>query len=211
MSKYEWEEGCIALPTAEVPRLRKALNAAQAKYVAEQKRQLERVWPKLKNVAPDKRTEALWKMFIDRQAPSNGELQAILSASKGRKPTAEHWGQIGLGPCTNRTKSWYCGDAEARLDGRELLWSVCENNHAVDHAHESWLGEALFAHLRTVKWTRGSGGDIVGNDEYNRESTFAGGGANYVTASYGPKASCEHRCDPSPVRGGGGFGLYGRW
>jgi hypothetical protein len=47
-------------------------------------------------------------------------------------------------------------------------------------------GAIFFAALGKIKWTRSSGGFATGNDEYNQDNTYSGGGANYVTFSYGP-------------------------
>ena len=65
-----------------------------------------------------------------------------------------------------------------------IYWNVDENNHARDHAHDHPVAKALFRLLKTVKWTRGTGGTLVGNDEYNRESDCEGGGGNYVTMTF---------------------------
>lgn len=68
---------------------------------------------------------------------------------------------------------------------RTVIWSVSENNNAVDHAHNHPVGKEFFRRMSRVVWTRGTGGQIVGNDEYNRESRHDGGGSNYVTNRYG--------------------------
>ena len=54
------------------------------------------------------------------------------------------------------------------------------------------MGKAFFKRLAQVKWTNRTGGEIVGNDEYNEESRESGGGANYVTSRYG-KADKEFK------------------
>src|SRR5690606_40658386 len=41
-------------------------------------------------------------------------------------------------------------------------------------------GKAFENALRKVMWVRGTGGKLVGNDEYNRDSRYEGGGANYA-------------------------------
>ena len=69
---------------------------------------------------------------------------------------------------------------------REVRWDVPENNHAVERARESAVGREFLGRLAAVRWTRGTGGQFVGTDEYNEDRRDAGGGANYVTARYGP-------------------------
>ena len=75
-------------------------------------------------------------------------------------------------------------------DSKTARWTVHENNHAVEHARASVLGTAFFAAMAKVTWTRGSGGQIVGNDEYNQDAgrDYAGGGGSYVTAEFSMEA-----------------------
>lgn len=79
------------------------------------------------------------------------------------------------------------GNVSLDLKAREATWDVGENNHACESARNTAMGRAFFDALSRVTWTRGSGGKIVGNDEYNREGCDEGGG-NYVKDEYGPKA-----------------------
>lgn len=83
----------------------------------------------------------------------------------------------------------HCSDATVTFNNRchAVEWRVHENNHAKDHAHEHWFAKALFRALKGIKWTRGTGGTVVGNDEYNRDNRECGGGGNYVTMSFGPE------------------------
>lgn len=74
---------------------------------------------------------------------------------------------------------------------RSVTWTVHENNRAVAMAWSSWLGRAFLDALSRVEWVRGTGGEIVGNDEYNREAIDEGGGANYVTRRFGPLGAKE--------------------
>jgi hypothetical protein len=68
---------------------------------------------------------------------------------------------------------------------RTVIWSVAENNHSVDRAHHHPTGREFFKRLDRVVWTRGTGGEIVGNDEYNRDARGSGEASNYVTNRYG--------------------------
>jgi hypothetical protein len=76
---------------------------------------------------------------------------------------------------------------------RTITWNVEENNHACDRAGEHAFGKLFFRVLGNVKWTRGTGGTIVGNDEYNRDDYEAGGGGNQIKATYGPVGKEENR------------------
>jgi len=48
-----------------------------------------------------------------------------------------------------------------------------------------------------VEWTRGSGGTIIGNDEYNQDSDAVGGGGNYVCYEFGPRKKVKQKPLPS--------------
>ena len=65
-----------------------------------------------------------------------------------------------------------------------VVWDVSENNKACERAHEWWFAKELFNALRAIKWTRNSGGTIMGNDEYNRENYDTGGGQDYVKQTF---------------------------
>lgn len=192
MSCYEWESGTLALPAAEVPKMRAALNAAHSAQVARVKGLLDRLWPELKKLPADKRRRVNMYDPKFRQLASTADVEtmsdlgSLLYASDGRKPTAAHWRKALGHPVTNRTSTWRCGEASIELEGRHLAWDVPDNNHAVDHARASWLGQALFAQLAHINWTRGSGGYFVGNNEYNQDTSAPGGGGNYLTDTFGP-------------------------
>lgn len=72
-------------------------------------------------------------------------------------------------------------------DKHEFVWFVPENNRSVDRARAHPVACKLFSMLDKLtpkEWGRG-GGEIIGNDEYNRDNTDEGGGGNYVAFSYG--------------------------
>jgi len=79
-----------------------------------------------------------------------------------------------------------CGEASIAFDSKRkvVIWSVPENNHAVEDSRSHPVAKLFFRLLDQVNWTRGSGGKIIGNDEYNRDSDYEDGGGNYVTAEY---------------------------
>ncbi len=108
-----------------------------------------------------------------------------------RTPTADD--QLWVAPpVTNRSTlfgvsgQWGGIDAAITFDGREVSWDVPENNRAVESSRNAPLGQVFFAALDEVRWTRGSGGVIISNNEANRESDCAGGGANFINSGFGP-------------------------
>jgi hypothetical protein len=73
-------------------------------------------------------------------------------------------------------------------------WTVAENNRAVESAWEHPVGRAFARALQHVRWTRESGGHFFGNDEVNRDASYARGGANYITRTYGPLGKQARAC-----------------
>jgi len=67
-----------------------------------------------------------------------------------------------------------------------VCWSVEENNHACERAREHEVSGAFFRLLNNAKWTRNTGGVIVGNNKYNRDNCDVGGGENTINDRYGP-------------------------
>lgn len=70
---------------------------------------------------------------------------------------------------------------------RALTYSSGENNRAVEYGRDNPVVALMFQRLSAITWSRGTGGEFVGNDEYNRDSREGGGGGNYTTVSFGPK------------------------
>lgn len=208
MSRNEWESGTLKIPTAEWAGLKRAVRDAHNKrqgvaylealdiynrLIAEAKGKRGFKWgarfgemlgehvgsgwgsqPRYRNVEFHQAFRTLWPKAKD-WSPA--------SASRPNKPQKAHF------PLASATTLRF-GFSEATIEfdekSHEVSWSVEENNHACDDAHAHPLAKALFEALAKVKWTRGSGGVIVGNDEYNRDSRESGGGANYVKDAFGP-------------------------
>lgn len=113
---------------------------------------------------------------------------SVLAVKDGKltlkKPTKKDWAKA-----TNKDRVFRIDDADIIFSDdkqKTVTWDVQDNNHAVERARRHSLAKALFHALDKIQWTRGSGGEIVGNNEYNRDDCSAGGGANYVSESYGP-------------------------
>lgn len=109
-----------------------------------------------------------WKSFVENFLHVKGETV---------DPKASEVFELGDGNSTIRTDA----------DNTTVFWNVYEGNHACEEARKHETAKALFRALDRVVWTRGSGGDIVGNDEYNRDSCSLGGSGNYLVTRYGPQ------------------------
>jgi hypothetical protein len=209
MSCYEWEQGTITLPTKAWPKfkedVRKAWNACQATkrmlanelynaLVTAGKGQREFDW----GLALQKIVEAKRSYVRGPWSREWGD-EAIDDASRMVLPYERHKlrGSAGgplkpkakdLPDANAATKTFHLGEASIAFDesAHAVTWTVAENNHAIKRAREHPVAIAMFAALKRVEWTRGSGGTITGNDEYNREAREAGGGGNQINQTFGP-------------------------
>mgnify|MGYP006959960912 CR=1 FL=1 len=111
--------------------------------------------------------------------------------------TAQHWlaqAWAAWVACTNKVPHWcralntsasHTGTVGAVIYAtKTLVWDVSENNHAREHAHKHGFAKLVFEAFGKITWTRNSGGEIVGNDEYNRDNRESGGGGNYTTMTF---------------------------
>ena len=206
MSCYEWEEGAIIIPSKEYVSVRRWVitahndmekkcldyaRAVHAELLARTKRQRNVNWEQaLRDLVLGDRSlravrslddEERWRMHSlvhDRIPPSGRPL----------KPQVK---QLDLLPLT--ATEVRVGEASITFENakRTVSWSVPDNNHACETARDHPVGRALFARLKRVKWTRGSGGVIVGNDEYASEDRSVGGGGNTANSVFGPLGSRE--------------------
>jgi hypothetical protein len=191
MSNYCWEEGTLDLPAAAVKTVKEALRAAAN---AEHTRVYEesRAWAK-KHGARYRRALASTSGCISPysftpEARLSAGAQHALELSGGKAPTHEQVDKAGAPRATSRTNTFQVGpEATITFNGRQVTWSVPENNHADEGAHRQVLAQVFFRALNRVRWTRGSGGVIAGNSENNFSSRDYGRGANYIVAAYGPK------------------------
>ena len=203
MSRYDWEEGKVVLPTkafkpvfdsirqrqnALMDEAYQCLVAAYETIMAENKAKVKSEEPTLYdrvNHAVEKHHKKIRSSFGTDDLFYAIE-NAVTAMTEERKVPIKPQKQY-LTKATTSTLRFRQYEACLTFDRKShsLIWVVEENNHAVETARESWLGKALFKALRNVQWTRSTGGKFVGNDEYN-DSHEEGGGANYVTARFGP-------------------------
>lgn len=190
MSKYEWEHGTIKIPAKEYPKLRKAVitrhNELQDKLLLVALRN----HAKILDAKKGKRNFDVHKFAISQLCLEWDVLRLLFpfdpknpnARPKLRKPKKKDLDKKSLTKdCTLNV-----GEASITFDNknRTVTWDVPENNHARERARKDPLAEFFFGKLGRIDWTRGSGGTIVGNDEYNRDAPYEGGGANYVTSEY---------------------------
>lgn len=208
MSRNEWERGEIKLSTKEFSSVRRDLiafhNARQVRLFERAKR----VYGLLKAAGKGKRGFDYHAAFeLTLRVPDHqrsyraddldgydeifdaifpSEQIAAMPFERSRKPKAPKKNQFApLKQSVERIDVG--GEAGIGFDRkrRVVTWGVAENNHSVERAHDHPIGREFFNRLSRVVWTRGTGGEIVGNDEYNQDTDFAGGGANYVTQRFG--------------------------
>jgi len=219
MSKYEWERGEIVIPSAEwadfKKRIRDALNTASERQFDLANKLYEHIRTKhpkargyeLRGKAEDfvraqSTAPSMWTPARYTPSDASKALESVIGWDTGakdvkvRKPRKNMFPAYGINATTfNDTDCSLHFDNERRV----AVWNVGENNRACETARAGNIGKAFFASLGKVKWTRGSGGTIIGNDEYNQDAgrDYEGGGGSYVVDRFGPdvkppKASTGH-------------------
>ncbi len=207
MSRYEWEAGEIRIPASAWPAFRKSLleewNRQQKRVLglAEDAYQSIRGAPRPDDAlsdwlypAADKHPGAYRHPSYEEREQHGDAIRRLLFHWDGTtrqsvlQPPLEL--KLDLRPVSKGGALTFAGASITLDDERKVVrWAVGENNHAIEHARQHPMAKALFSALGRVRWCRGSGGDIVGNDEYNRDQLGAGGGANYVTGSFGLRST----------------------
>lgn len=185
MSCYEWSHGEIVLPSAAFSEVRKAMQDAMYEKWKKAFDDSQRFW---KSLTPKQKSDwdafrkALWERRYD-----NDTVWLIEGYRRSEKPRRVLRTDIDWP--TNRTVDFHESDLSLgfRREKRTIVFSVSENNHAREHAQNTVLKTAFDREMEKVRWTHGTGGVILGNDEYNREAGYEreGGGGSYVVAAYG--------------------------
>lgn len=209
MSRNEWEHGTIKLPAAEFAKVRRAVQAADQQHRQAMFDAAQRFWKSLSRKEQTDRVAcraAAHQFCYDPANPVPEGTPTVLSRGlRGDKPTRVLRSDMNFP--TNRTVRFDAGDEATVYFDRErrtVTWDVPSNNHAVESARQSPVGQALFAALDRVRWTHGTGGVIVGNDEYNQDANDVGGGGNYCTGAYGYVGIAEQPTHVGPFTNGKG-------
>lgn len=212
MSCYEWENGTIRIPSKEWASLKKKVREAWNDLQERAHSTALEIWNDVKTGTPYERalrkrnrplySRALYTSDPKKPLPHEVEWKIRDSIFRGKRGNKVYKPRKKDFPKkTNRDTLFIRGDWAIRFnnEAKNVIWDVSENNRARDHARRDPVVQAFFKALSLVEWTRGSGGKIVGNDEYNRESTYegggggGGGGGNYVCSRYGPKGETSGR------------------
>jgi len=193
MSCYNWEHGTLKLSVAEYARFKKDFREGFNRLQKIEMAAATRHWEKFKTgPLPDffdeqrQRFYKLWQKWKPEPRPNNPGWGTWEQMKRPRKPIRKDF------PLANNKQTLFTfdeADITFKHDTREVSYNSGNNNHQVERAREHKVGKLFFRLLETVKWTRGTGGKLIGNDEYNQETDGEGGGGNYVTATYPRKGS----------------------
>lgn len=186
MSRYEWSYGHIVLPSAAFSSVRKACQEAMHAKWKKAFDDSQRFW---KGLTP--RQKADWDEFRRALNSARFDLDTmwLIDPQNRRQEKPRRVLQSDIDWPTNRTTEFHESDLTLtfKRETRTLTFEVSENNHARDYADATTLAHTFYEEMAKVHWTHGTGGVILGNDEYNRESGYEneGGGGSYVVAAYG--------------------------
>jgi hypothetical protein len=192
MSCYEWEFGQITLPTRQYASFRKEFIKGYNSIQLRQKHDKLTAWYRLAVLRAKGKRGFDYKKFMLDFCNSYAEEEMVeklftIDSNGKRKskpvvPTKKMFNFVNTQEhCFNLQEAGITFDKTTH----SVSWSVSENNHACESAHNLPEAKLLFRMLSNVKWVRGTGGVIVGNDEYNRDSYEDGGGSNYPKITFG--------------------------
>lgn len=206
MSRNEWEAGVIKLPSAEFAKFRQGIQDADKAHKERVFNHTQALWKSLsrkEQTDPKALTNAAFNYAWGPR--SNIEDQAVASDVQDRVTRCLNAGDrkprrvqaADMDYPTNRTLDFDGSDGRVTFDRdqRTVTWEVSENNHACERARNSVVGKAFFDQMEKVRWTHGTGGVIIGNDEYSQDeghySSGAGGsydknGFGYLGAEHAP-------------------------
>jgi hypothetical protein len=226
MSCYEWENGTFKLSVKEYRKFRTEFLRRWNESMDKAYARACKIHSEVLHENKGKRNVRWWDVVRDHRLYLGGygvvgyqssastlelDHHQLIVKSLGFKFDGE-----GKRPCKPKKKDfphatrkttafsdgWNDGEVTFHDDRRVIGWHVGENNHACENARASFLGRLFFELLGKVEWTRGTGGEIIGNDEYNRDSYDAGGGGNYTKGTWGPKEQKARRAAEARARYG---------
>ena len=170
MSCNEEAKGTIRIPAKEAVALRRDF-ATEARRIIEARHRIARdVYEKLRGRKVPDIDDALAPMRIDdadadyvRDAISTYDYAThVWKIRAPKRPKAP--------ALRTRTLTLAGDDWTISVDGRDVHIRIHENNHAIEHAQRDRLFNALLRRLGRVVWTRGSGGTVLEQNEYQRDA-----------------------------------------
>lgn len=191
MSCYNWEAGTIQLPKSKFAGIRrqfiKDYNDIMQRELDNGKRLREHVLTTFKG----KRGVDWWMRLQDAAGRFGVSLETVSKMCAGNGNKKPRTPNKKLLEFANGKTLSFSLDGEGviifNLDNKTVTYDVWENNRSVERARESKVGQLFFKTMSRIEWTRGSGGELYGNDEYNKHESYGGsGGGNYVTATFPP-------------------------
>lgn len=213
MSRNEWERGEIKVSTKEFSAVRRDLIAAHNGLAARFFLRAKTVYAALKLAGKGTRNFDWRKAFDGCMVSGEGysmsahdiegydeiyrsifpyeeveverdgrKYKTLEQSRKPKSPKRTAFNPLKTNATQIEFEEAYIGFDRKR---RVIIWNVNENNHSVDRARNHAMGKQFFYRMSRVEWVRGTGGEIVGNDEYNQDNRSSGGGANYTTATFG--------------------------
>jgi hypothetical protein len=210
MGHWETESGEIVLPSAEFAAVRQAVQKATHEHQTKVFEETQTFWKGLTRkeqtdsesylAALKKHTAARHQQVTDaedswryRPLPAhikelNDDVEWRLSLTHGDKPARVLKSDLPFP--TNRTTDFPAGEGSVTFDkGQNAVhWETGQYRNVIETARNSVAGEALFNRIKTVKWTRGTGGVFHGDNEISHEETDRG---EYVTTAYGPIGAAQ--------------------
>lgn len=204
MSNKEWEEGTILIPSSEWTSLKRSVIDTFNAGMHQNFRLAERTYSHILEAGrtqrgfnyKDEAIAFLTRFNLNWQSMyliEDSMFSPFKDGSLRRKPLKPKKKNFPF--ATNKTSSLDLGHAVVTLHNnlKQLHWRVLESDHAVEMAHTHPVAKTIFSRLKEIKWKRGSGGVILGNDEYNISSGqgYLGGGDDYLNYSFGPVGKKE--------------------
>ena len=212
MSTYEWEVGTWKLSTKEFPSLVRDVQRVANAHWHEVFERTQEFWDGLGT--KHKRSIQAYLVVVhehhERQPDDNfiglvSDVDYLLTYAATREPDPDgkyhtvaraRPRRIIQRDLPKRTDMRFeCGGGST-LDfarkGRRIDWSVEDNNHAREYGRDHPIAQYFFGRLQRVNWTRGTGGEVWGNDEYNGDSGGVGGGGNYSLGTWGNPAAINN-------------------
>jgi hypothetical protein len=222
MSCYNWESGSVKFPTSAWSAFKKIIQNGMAKAMAEDYLLACKLYEEIVKQKKGKRnfnTANALEVEISQVFSDNSRFSYNASLKKYNFKFIDEYAvcRFILGgdkksffkpikkdfPIPNSsTYNFSVDECSLQLDNltKTLHWHTGENNHQVEHAHKTDLAKLMMLGLSKVTWTRATGGVFIGNDEYNKDSEYEGGGGNYVTSRFGPLGEPHFHVFPKKKR-----------